>query len=66
MQNQARSTNLDSAIERSIAIGVLATPGIVYCVTSSFPHHATRAKKSANHVIFLISEGIFDEISIAL
>jgi len=41
VQNQARSTNLDSAIEWSIAIDVLVTPGIVYCVTSSSPH-ATR------------------------
>jgi len=29
MQNQARSTNLDLAIEQSIAIDVLAAPGIV-------------------------------------
>jgi len=42
MQNQARSTNLDLAIEPLIAIDVLATLGIVYCVTSSFPHTTTR------------------------
>jgi len=41
MQSQALSTNLDSAIERSIAESKLATPVIVYCATSSFPH-ATR------------------------
>jgi len=41
MQNQARSTNLDSAIERSIAINVLVTPDVMHCVTPSLPH-ATR------------------------
>jgi len=47
MKNQARSTNLDLAIKQSIAIDVLAAPGIVLLNVFITTHHALDFKNAS-------------------